>query len=178
MKKRVFKYGGFHFIPERKFTAQERDFFKISRRQRIDLNLGFCIPGYIYESKYSYSYESFYEAASDKDCDLFRCIENGKLYLPCVNDLQEYVENKRRKNECLDCGCYDTNEGCVLTISKKQEYCPKCSKYSEPYGTYRDFYTDISMLHDCDDCGIREQCKFLPKPGQMVRINCPLWVER
>ena len=95
MKKRAFSYGGFHFIPERKFTTQERDFFKISRQQRIDLNLGFCIPGYIYESKYSYSYESFYEAASDKDYDLFRCIENGKLYFPCENDLQEYIENKR-----------------------------------------------------------------------------------
>ena len=130
MKNQIFEYGGFHFIPERKFTAQEKDFFKISRQQRIDCSLGFCVPGYIYESKYDYSYESFYEAATNKDCDLFRCVENGKLYLPCENDLQEYIENKRRKNECLDCGCYDETEGCVLTSTEKQENCPKCSESS------------------------------------------------
>lgn len=98
MKKQIFQYGGFHFIPERKFTAAENDFFKISHKQRIDRQLGFCIPGYIYESKYTYSYEGFYEAATDKKCDLFRCVENGKLYLPCQNDLQEYIEFLEKRN--------------------------------------------------------------------------------
>lgn len=178
MKKCVFKYGGFHFIPERKFTVQERDFFKISRRQRIDRNLGFCIPGYIYESHYAYSHESFYVASPDKECDLFRCVENGKLYLPCENDLQEYIENKRRKNERRDCDCYDPTEGCVLTNTEKQENCPKCSESSILFNNYKDFYEDITALHDCNDCGIKGICKFSPEPGQMVRINCPLWVEK
>lgn len=34
----------------------------------------------------------------------------------------------------------------------------------------------ITALHDCNDCGIRGTCKFSPRPGQAVRINCPLWV--
>lgn len=178
MKKQIFQYGGFHFIPERKFTAAENDLFKISRKQRIDRQLGFCIPGYIYESKYIYSYESFYEAATDKKCDLFRCVENGKLYLPCQNDLQEYIENKRRKDECLNCGCYDLNDGCALMTSEKQEYCPKCGKYSVPYEFYKEFYEDITALHDCNDCEIKGVCKFSPKHGQHVRINCPLWVKK
>ena len=133
MKNQIFEYGGFHFIPERQLTAEE-DFWEISHRQRIDQGLGFCIPGYIYESRYPYSHEAFYEAASDKDCDLFRCIENGKLYLPCENDLQEYIENKRRKNECMECDCYDPDEGCALESELKIEYCPKCSGYSEICG--------------------------------------------
>ncbi|WP_457791419.1 hypothetical protein [Anaeromassilibacillus sp. SJQ-5] len=177
MKNQIFEYGGFHFIPERQLTAEE-DFWEISHRQRIDQGLGFCIPGYIYESRYPYSHEAFYEAASDKDCDLFRCIENGKLYLPCENDLQEYIENKRRKNECMECDCYDPDEGCALESELKIEYCPKCSGYSEICGLYREFYDDITALHDCDDCGIKSKCKFAPEPGQMVRINCPLWVEK
>ena len=149
MKNQIFEYGGFHFIPERKFTVQERDFFKISRRQRIDRNLGFCIPGYIYESHYAYSHESFYVASPDKECDLFRCVENGKLYLPCE-----------------------------LTNTEKQENCPKCSESSILFNNYKDFYEDITALHDCNDCGIKGICKFSPEPGQMVRINCPLWVEK
>ena len=102
MNKESFEYGGYHFIPERCFTKGEDNFFAISRRQRIDKELGFCRPGYSYESKYPYSHEGFYAASPDKECDLFRCVENGKLYLPCQNDLQEYVEpfiKSRRKRD-------------------------------------------------------------------------------
>ena len=52
MNKESFEYGGYHFIPERCFTKEENNFFAISRRQRIDKELGFCRPGYSYESKY------------------------------------------------------------------------------------------------------------------------------
>lgn len=33
-------------------------------------------------------------------------------------------------------------------------------------------------MTDCHDCGITESCKYLPNPGEFVRINCPLWKER
>ena len=97
MEKQAFEYGGFHFIPERRFTAEENSFLAISRRQRLDKELGFCKPGYAYKSKYPYSHESFYSASPDKECDLFRCVENGKLYLPCTNDLQEYMEQPKKE---------------------------------------------------------------------------------
>ncbi len=87
-----FEYGGFHFIPERKFTSEENCIYKIARRQRVDRQMGLCRSGYVYESRYPYSHDSFYAASTVKDCDLFRCTENGKLYLPCENDLQEYIE--------------------------------------------------------------------------------------
>lgn len=92
----IFEYGGYHFIPERQFTKAENSILKIAQRQRLDLELGFCKPDYEYESKYPYSHESFYAASPDKECDLFRCIENGRLYLPCESDLQEYVEQPKR----------------------------------------------------------------------------------
>lgn len=28
---------------------------------------------------------------------------------------------------------------------------------------------------DCNNCGIKLTCKFLPMPGQMVRYNCPFY---
>lgn len=87
-----FEYGGYHFIPERQLSAQENDFHAISVRLKIDRELGLCRSNYEYTSKADYSYEAFYAASPDKDCDLFRCVENGKLYIPCNNDLQEYME--------------------------------------------------------------------------------------
>ena len=59
MAVQIFEYGGYHFIPERQFIGKEQDFFRISRRQRIDKELGFCKLGYGYESRYPYSHESF-----------------------------------------------------------------------------------------------------------------------
>lgn len=37
----TFEYGGKHFIPVRKFTQQDGDFYTITRRLRSDLTLGF-----------------------------------------------------------------------------------------------------------------------------------------
>lgn len=44
MQEMSFEYGGYHFIPERRFTKQEDDFFKITRRLRSDTELGFLPP--------------------------------------------------------------------------------------------------------------------------------------
>ena len=103
MNKESFEYGGYHFIPERCFTKEENNFFAISRRQRIDKELGFCRPGYSYESKYPYSMRTSMQRHQIRSATSFRCVENGRLYLPCKNDLQEYVEplikSRRQRDE-------------------------------------------------------------------------------
>lgn len=73
-----FEYGGYHFVPERQFEGKEKDFFFVTRRLEWDTGLGIVIDSYNY-SKYPYSYEAFYNASTDKTCDIFRCVENGKL---------------------------------------------------------------------------------------------------
>ncbi len=99
---KTFEYGGYHFTPERQLTRKESSLSSISKRQRIDTELGFCKKGYAYESKFDYSYDGFYNAATEKDFDLFRCEENGKLYIPCANDLQEYVEQSEQSNRDIN----------------------------------------------------------------------------
>ena len=34
----------------------------------------------------------------------------------------------------------------------------------------------VRSYNDCNDCH-RIRCRYRPKPGEMVRINCPLWSE-
>lgn len=94
MNTEVFEYGGYHFTPERKLTGKDNKFSEITKHLCTDVELGFCKEGYACESKFPYSHQSFMEASTDKGCDLFRCVENGKLYIPCENDLQEYREDK------------------------------------------------------------------------------------
>lgn len=98
MTDKTFEYGGYHFTPERQLTRKESSLSSISKHQRIDTELGFCKKGYVYASKFDYSYDGFYNAATEKEYDLFRCEENGKLYIPCANDLQEYVEQTQKSN--------------------------------------------------------------------------------
>jgi len=102
MEHTPFEYGGLHFIPERQFepAGKHHSLIHVSRL-RLDVELGFCKKGYAYPSKFNYSHEGFYAASTDKKCDIFRCVENGRLYVPCENDLQLYEElpNRERGRE-------------------------------------------------------------------------------
>jgi len=33
----------------------------------------------------------------------------------------------------------------------------------------------VSKLNDCNNCGARRNCKYVPEWGGPVRFNCPLW---
>lgn len=92
---KTFGYGGYHFTPVRQFRKDEGDFFAISRRIETDPQLGFSI--YPERRKFQYKYEAFYKAATDKTCDIFRCEENGKIYVPGTNELFIYHEPAQKK---------------------------------------------------------------------------------
>ena len=96
----VFEYGGYRFIPYRNFTTEEKydDAEEISRRVRSDPEMGLCASGRK-ESKCDYSNDSFYEKSPLKECDVFICLENGKLYVPARNELFEYPEDISRDQQ-------------------------------------------------------------------------------
>lgn len=97
MDSRAFAYGGRHFVPVRKFGKADGDFFQITRRIKRDLELGFFRSDCYGKDgqKAEYNHEGFYAASPDKTCDIFRCVENGKLYVPCEYELQEYREPQK-----------------------------------------------------------------------------------
>ncbi|MBQ9749953.1 MAG: DpnD/PcfM family protein, partial [Clostridia bacterium] len=99
MSKRTFEYGGYNFFPVRKLEGAESGFYAISKRISIDAELGLCEEGYAYPSKFPYFYDDFYKAAGGHEYDLFRCVENGKIYIPCHHDLQIYREEKNKTFE-------------------------------------------------------------------------------
>ena len=92
--RKTFEYGGYHFTPIRKFHKKEGDFFAISKRLASDTNLGLCT--YQNRQKAPYDYKDFYTVATDKECDIFRCEENGLLYVPGKNELFIYHEPKQK----------------------------------------------------------------------------------
>ena len=97
--RKTFEYGGYHFTPIRKFYKKEGDFFAISKRLASDPNLGLCT--YQDRQKAPYDYKDFYTVSTDKECDIFRCEENGLLYVPGKNELFIYHEPKQKKRNSI-----------------------------------------------------------------------------
>ena len=89
MTKQVFVYGGYHFTPYRTFNQNEHKakFVTFSKHLRSN-SLGITN----YRGKRLYSIDDFYKASNDSVCDIFRCVEDGKLYIPGENELFEYNE--------------------------------------------------------------------------------------
>jgi hypothetical protein len=107
-KQSVFEYGEYHFMPYRRFRAgeikrqlqdnshpQKIDMRYATRNMRTDFSLK-LFSGERSEKKQDYSYGDFYDASTDRECDIFRCVENGRLYVPGANELFRYIEPKQR----------------------------------------------------------------------------------
>lgn len=90
MREEMFEYGGFHFIPYSAFK-KSNDFHSITKRLWSNNELGLSV----YNS--NYNHKSFYDSATDKKCDVFKCVETGKLYVPCNNELFEYKPITRKE---------------------------------------------------------------------------------
>ena len=41
-----------------------------------------------------------------------------------------------------------------------------------------EYYQRVNSYDDCNNCGIRNKCAYCPRPGEQVRINCPLWQDK
>jgi len=90
---RTFYYCGYHFTPIRQFQKGEidrkldndsrpwkNDAWYAMRNMKADKDM--IIP--------CYSHCEFYDASGNSQMDIFRCVENGKLYVPCENRLFHY----------------------------------------------------------------------------------------
>ena len=94
-----FLYQGCHFKPVRQFTKAEGDFYDITRRLRRDVELGMMETDYYGKQKHPYSHEEFYAASTDKEADIFFCLETMKQYVPCTHEMQEYVMQPEKKQD-------------------------------------------------------------------------------
>ena len=107
----VFEYGGYHFKPYRKFQKSEverrlegdsrpwkTDAAYAMRNMSTDFILGLSKYDWKKEGT-NYSHEGFYSASGDSDADIFKCIENGRLYVPHENELFQYSEPSQKSKE-------------------------------------------------------------------------------
>ena len=81
----VFEYGSKHFLGVGQLPPpKERD---LSRTLCYDPNIDFETRN---GDKVQYNRADFLDAAGTSKCDVFRCYENGKLYVPAEHELFRY----------------------------------------------------------------------------------------
>jgi hypothetical protein len=103
----VFEYGGVHFKPYRDFRKGEvikrlegdsrpwkYDVQYEMRHMSSDTELGFTRN--TAWSKMEFSGTDFVTAAGENTADIYQCIENGRLYVPYLNELFQYKEPPQR----------------------------------------------------------------------------------
>lgn len=97
----AFEYGGVHFVP---LGIVKDSFANISKNLETDRRLGMWNVNNTNHNaicKVNYHYKDFYEACGNIKCDVFKCLENGKNYLPGENEM--FLYNGKFKD-------YDTNK--------------------------------------------------------------------
>ena len=66
----------------------------------------------------AYSHDAFYAASGNSSADVFRCVDNGKLYLPGDNELFEYTGDAAALRE--------------LTVDQEKQSQPEAAQQPEP----------------------------------------------
>ena len=95
---KTFEYGGYHFTPLRQFRRNEvsKRLEGDSRPEKMDAQYAMRNMSFNAITLREYSYDAFYAASTDKSCDIFKCEETGRLYIPGANELFGYKEPKQR----------------------------------------------------------------------------------
>jgi len=111
----VFEYGDKHFLPVG-VTNKKTSLYKETKNLQTDVELGYWHKRY--ESVYGkaqndYTHKGFYDACKNIPCDIFKCIENGKFYIPAENELFEYTGSFEP---------YTEQENAAPTKSKKKSH--------------------------------------------------------
>ncbi|NDO18531.1 ParB/RepB/Spo0J family partition protein [Lachnospiraceae bacterium MD329] len=89
----VFEYGGYHFLPVG-IVNVANPFKYISNHTISDKSLGIWSNKYndrYGKNKIDYTHKGFYNACNKTSCDVFKCLENSKVYIPAENELFEYT---------------------------------------------------------------------------------------
>ena len=84
---RRFRYNEFTFEPYIRLPEEKRSFNYITNHMYRDDNFNNLL-----NKDREYNYEEFYER-SGSDADIFKCIENNKIYVPCSAGLFLWNEN-------------------------------------------------------------------------------------
>jgi len=94
----VFVYGNYHFLPAGVKTRSD-NFDTMSRYIVTDEDFDICSRDskrVSDKNKTKFNRKDFYDACNNLPCDIFRCLENGRYYIPGEKELFRYYGRFRK----------------------------------------------------------------------------------
>lgn len=84
-----FTYNGYTFIPHRVLNSKEKGLDLYNTTKVLNLQRDFELRMWNYDDKkVDYNYKEFYEVADTVEiADIFYCIDTGRYYIPCNNEM-------------------------------------------------------------------------------------------
>lgn len=105
---------------------------------------------------------------------------------PEVARLTQGPETQSGVIKCTDCGLtLEWETEIIVSISRsgkrtaakagpniieawnRRRICERCG--------VKNHSEQVAALPNCMDCGAAKGCEYMPAPGEIARINCPLW---
>ena len=105
-------------------------------------------------------------------------IESFEHIGDCV--LKQFGECSYTETGCSDC---KVKRRISEALKRSEKRRPAMNRLDEAIASIA-YISDALMAYrnivetgrDCNQCGAKETCGYVPKPGQLVRYNCPLYV--
>lgn len=68
----------------------------------------------------------------------------------------------------------------TLQLGLRVVRCDECERGECETCCYKHKFEEWTALPNCNDClySSRNDCQVCPRPGECVRINCPMWVPK
>ena len=114
--------------------------------------------------------------------DAFEALEMAIEALEHSDDciLKQFGECSYAETGCSDC---KVKRRISEALKRSEKRRPAMSKLDEAIASVA-YISDALMAYrnivetgrDCNQCGAKKTCGYVPKPGQLVRYNCPLYV--
>jgi len=114
--------------------------------------------------------------------DAFEALEMAIEALGHIDDciLEQFGECSYTETGCSDCKvkrriseALKRSEKRRPVMSKLDEAIALTAYISDALMAYRNI---VETGRDCNQCGAKKTGEYVPKPGQLVRYNCPLYV--
>lgn len=117
-----------------------------------------------------------FETCTSGDCpfcaDFCPVTENQEVCR--YSDLDDTETMLRR---CLDAEKEDSREAIQALAEENKDLKKQLEKAKAERDAYKIYFDDLSSKPDCNTCDDKD-CRYRPRVGAIVRVNCPFWCEK
>ncbi len=92
-------------------------------------------------------------------------------------DVEKLIERLRTESLYKDKATLEIMDLCMEAAEALTTLQAELSKAKAERDAYKIYFDDLSSKPDCNTCDDKD-CRYRPRVGDTVRVNCPFWREK